>query len=248
MRLFRKSSQVHSNNVSVLHRGWYVDYPGGCTTCQQAFEPLFNTYGVDLVLTGHNHFYQRNAPTKNGQPDPNELDNPSSPWYIVNGIAGHYGGKAGYTLNPPYSRFVQNQHYGWSRLTFHNCTHLTHDFVVSNDDSILDTATLYKNRICDFSDGTLHPSTPSPTCDEWNNTVFTTNEGRSYVIECEVDRVGNDLKMVWISSNKIEDCLAACDSTSGCVGVSMSGTACYMKKRYGAAKRASYVRGARLIA
>ncbi|THZ14343.1 Metallo-dependent phosphatase [Aureobasidium pullulans] len=233
--------------IVMLHRGWYVDYPGGCTACQQAFEPLFNTYGVDLVLTGHNHFYQRNAPTKNGQPDTNELNNPSSPWYIVNGIAGHYGGKAGYTLNPPYSRFVQNQHYGWSRLTFHNCTHLTHDFVVSNDDSVSDTATLYKNRTCSFSDGSPHPSTPSPTCDEWDSNVFATDAGRSYVIECELDRVGNDLNMVWISSNKIEDCLAACDSTPGCVGTSMSGTACYMKKKLGVAKHASYVRGARLI-
>ncbi|THW87973.1 Metallo-dependent phosphatase [Aureobasidium pullulans] len=205
--------------VVMLHRGWYVNYPGGCTTCQQAFEPLFNTYGVDLVLTGHNHFYQRNSPTKNGQPDPNELNNPSSPWYIVNGIAGHYGGKAGYTLNPPCSRFVQNQHY----------------------------ATLYKNRTCSFTDGTPHPSTPSPTCDEWNSTVFATVAGRSYVIECELDRVGNDLSMVWISSNKIEDCLAACDATPGCVGTSMSGTACYMKKKLGTAKHASYVRGARLI-
>lgn len=231
----------------MLHRGWYVDYPGGCTACQQAFESLFNKYNVDLVLTGHNHFYQRNSPTANGIPDPNELNNPTAPWYIVNGIAGHYAGKAGYTLNPPYSRFVQNAHYGWSRLTFHNCTHLTHDFVVSGDNSILDTATLFKNRTCNFTDGTPKPSTAKPTCGAWNGTVFTTDQGRSYVIECELDRGGNDLKMVYVDNDRIEGCLDACDSTPGCVGASMSGTACYMKDAIGKGLNRSYVRGARLI-
>lgn len=231
----------------MLHRGWYVDYPGGCTTCQNAFEPLFNKYNVDLVLTGHNHFYQRNSPTANGVPDPNELNNPTAPWYIVNGIAGHYAGKAGYTLDPPYSRFVQNTYYGWSRLSFHNCTHLTHEFVISGNGSVLDTATLFKNRTCLFTNDTPKPATPSPTCDEWNSTVFTTEQGRNYVIECELDRAGNDLKMVYVSNDRIEGCLDACDGTAGCVGVSMSGTACYMKKAVGTGRQRSYVRGARLI-
>jgi hypothetical protein len=38
--------------------------------------------------------------------------------------------------------------YGWSRLSFHNCTHLTHGFVASNNGSVLDSATLFKNRTC----------------------------------------------------------------------------------------------------
>ncbi|KKK24806.1 hypothetical protein AOCH_005047, partial [Aspergillus ochraceoroseus] len=38
--------------------------------------------------------------------------------------------------------------YGWSRLTFHNCSHLTHEFVGSANGTVLDTATLFKDRDC----------------------------------------------------------------------------------------------------
>lgn len=81
--------------------------------------------------------------------DPKGLDNPSSPWYITNGAAGHYDG-LDKLVRPlqQYSQFAQDSAYGWSRLTFHNCTHLTHEFVASRNGSVLDTATLYKDRKC----------------------------------------------------------------------------------------------------
>ncbi|TKA49820.1 hypothetical protein B0A55_13405, partial [Friedmanniomyces simplex] len=109
------------------------------------FEPLFLNYSVDLVLSGHVHAYERNAPMFNNQPDPKELDNPAFPWYITNGAAGHYDGLD--TLDRPlqnYSRYAQDTAYGWSRLSFHNSTHLTQDFVASGNGSVLDSATLYK--------------------------------------------------------------------------------------------------------
>ncbi|KAK9364689.1 Metallo-dependent phosphatase-like protein [Lipomyces kononenkoae] len=124
---------------------------GVCDECRTAFEPLFIQYNVDLVLAGHVHFYERNAPIKNGTADPNELNNPSSPWYILNGAAGHYGGLDPVQGNPDYIRFIQNSTYGWSKLTFHNCTHLTHEFVNSENNTILDTATLYKSRTCNMA-------------------------------------------------------------------------------------------------
>ena len=36
--------------------------------------------------------------------------------------------------------------YGWSRLTIHNRTHLTHEFVASANGTVLDSATLYKEH------------------------------------------------------------------------------------------------------
>lgn len=81
------------------------------------------------------------------QPDPAELNNPDYPWYITNGAAGHYDGLD--TLVRPfqnYSRYAQDTAYGWSQLTFHNATHLTHDFIASGNGSVLDSATLYKER------------------------------------------------------------------------------------------------------
>jgi 3',5'-cyclic AMP phosphodiesterase CpdA len=79
------------------HRTWYSS-GSVCSACQTAFETLFIEHNVDLVLSGHFHVYERNAPIKNGIADPKELDNPSSPWYITNGAAGHYDGLGSFTL------------------------------------------------------------------------------------------------------------------------------------------------------
>ena len=135
------------------HRPWYVNYQNKssaiCTECKDVFEPIFLNYSVDLVLSGHIHAYQRNQPMFNYQVDPNGLQNPRAPWYITNGAAGHYDGLD--VLQRPftnYTAFAQDEIYGWSRLTFHNCSHLTHEFVVSANNSVLDTATLWKNRTC----------------------------------------------------------------------------------------------------
>ena len=153
------------------HRPWYLSHPNTtgtiCWTCKDVFEPLLIEYGADLVLSGHAHVYQRSAPLANGVIDPNELNNPSSPWYITNGAAGHYDGLD--PLQVPYQKYQRfgldttNGTYGWSRLTFHNCTHLTHDFVASRNGSVVDSATLFKNRTCmvgeNLGDGAIGSST-----------------------------------------------------------------------------------------
>jgi len=130
-----------------------------CPECQSAFEPLFNKYGVDVVLHGHKHFYERQAPvlpTSNGTgvADPNGLKNPSAPWYIINGAAGHYDGLD--SANTPYvptSRMVIDTKYGWSYFTVHNCTHLTQSFIPSGLGVPMDTVTLFKDRTCSFDEG-----------------------------------------------------------------------------------------------
>jgi hypothetical protein len=133
------------------HRPWYIsiqnDSSDVCWACKDVFEPLLYEYKVDLVLSGHVHAYERNAPVYDNRADLAELDNPRYPWYITNGAAGHYDGLD--TLNNRlnrYTRFALDTEYGWSRLTFHNATHLTHDFVASGNGSVLDSATLYKDR------------------------------------------------------------------------------------------------------
>ncbi|EFX05024.1 metallo-phosphoesterase [Grosmannia clavigera kw1407] len=138
------------------HRPWYLSHANTsgtiCWSCKDVFEPLLLKYSVDLVLSGHAHVYERQAPLANGKVDPNELNNPSSPWYITNGAAGHYDGlDALQTPRQSYSRFgldTTNATYGWSRLTFHNCSYLTHDFISSSNGSVLDSATLFKDRNC----------------------------------------------------------------------------------------------------
>lgn len=162
------------------HRPWYISYANKssaiCTECKDVFEPLFLDYSVDLVLSGHVHAYQRNAPMYDHQVDPAELDNPRFPWYITNGAAGHYDGLD--TLTRPfnnYSRYAEDSVYGWSRLTFHNCSHLTQDFVASGNGSVLDSATLFKNRTCGGGGAGSRPwhsrpaysHLPHPTLSSW---------------------------------------------------------------------------------
>ncbi|KAK9470175.1 Metallo-dependent phosphatase-like protein [Dipodascopsis tothii] len=135
------------------HRPFYASFDNNpnsiCDECREVFEPLFIEYNVDLVFAGHIHMYNRNDPMNNNVSDPNGLNNPSSPWYILNGAAGHYDGLdvAQYPLRP-YTRKNIDGVYGWSRVTIHNCTHMTHDFIASGNGSVLDTATLYKNHTC----------------------------------------------------------------------------------------------------
>ena len=98
------------------HRPYYISYQNKssavCWECKDVFEPLFLEYNVDLVLSGHVHFYQRNDPLNNSVSDPNGLNNPSSPWYITNGAAGHYDGLDPIQYPAPsYVRSIQNTTY-----------------------------------------------------------------------------------------------------------------------------------------
>jgi hypothetical protein len=77
----------------VVHHPWYASATNNsgniCGPCQMAFKQTFINYLVDLVLAGHNHFYERNMPIANGVIDTAGLNNPSAPWYVTNGVGGH---------------------------------------------------------------------------------------------------------------------------------------------------------------
>ncbi|KAF8851428.1 Metallo-dependent phosphatase [Acephala macrosclerotiorum] len=135
--------------IAAGHRPWYVS-TSECIECQPAFEPLLLQYGVDLVLHGHKHFYERHAAINNGTAQ-EITNNPTAPWYIVNGAAGHYDGLDTPTLPlVPTSREIITA-YGWNLFTVHNCTHLTTEFIASGNGSVLDTATLFKDRKCSLN-------------------------------------------------------------------------------------------------
>ncbi len=52
--------------VAVLHHPPYASGPkrGSNLPVREAVEPLFVEHGVDLVLTGHDHFYERSTPQR----------------------------------------------------------------------------------------------------------------------------------------------------------------------------------------
>lgn len=126
------------------HRPWYGTLPD-CDGCKEAFDTLLVKYDVDLVMHGHIHLYERLAPISNGTVDEAGLNNPRSPWYIINGAAGHYDGldKMPDDISPLSTQIIQGE-FGYDEITIHNRTHLTHSFITSKNDTVFDTQTLYK--------------------------------------------------------------------------------------------------------
>ncbi|KAH9828843.1 PAN domain [Teratosphaeria destructans] len=95
------------------------------------------------------------------------------------------------------------------------------------------------------SSTTASPTATGPTCPQSNNTVWTDSTGDQYMIECGIDRAQGDIATMDVSS--LGQCISKCSSTWGCVDVSLSGVACYMKNSIGAKSYNSDVLGARLV-
>lgn len=76
----------------MLHRPVYSSGAySGESVLRESFVPVFEEHGVDLVLSGHDHNYQRSFPLRAGAPDdPGLASYPqgSSPIYVVSGGAG----------------------------------------------------------------------------------------------------------------------------------------------------------------
>eukprot|EP00026_Physarum_polycephalum_P005057 Phypoly_transcript_05083.p1 GENE.Phypoly_transcript_05083~~Phypoly_transcript_05083.p1 ORF type:complete len:628 (-),score=48.63 Phypoly_transcript_05083:151-1800(-) len=110
---------------------------------QRNFEPLFAKYNVDMYIAGHMHMYERLYPISNYNPQfytDNIYLNPTAPTYIVNGAAGnderHRSGAKGY--NSSLTAASDNTNYGFGKLMVHNATHLQHQFIRAENNTIGD--------------------------------------------------------------------------------------------------------------
>ncbi|KAJ0410864.1 hypothetical protein ATCC90586_007900 [Pythium insidiosum] len=120
-------------------------------TIQKAFEELFIKYGVDLVIAGHEHSYERHLPIKRGQAvldgvsaDRKTYENPKAPVYIVTGAAGnpeenHGTGKGGQV---PWN-VVEKAEYAISLIKVTR-TELSLRHVTSGDERVLDELKIKK--------------------------------------------------------------------------------------------------------
>ncbi|GAB1727180.1 hypothetical protein NU195Hw_g8095t1 [Hortaea werneckii] len=86
---------------------------------------------------------------------------------------------------------------------------------------------------------------PSPECPESNNTLFKTPNGAEFAIECGIDHAAGDIGMVYVRN--LGECAVRCSETSGCVDVSLSGAACYLKSNLGPTSYNAAINGARLV-
>ena len=81
--------------IAIGHKPLYCSqsYPQDCnqkkSKVREGFEDLFYTYGVELVLQGHCHSYERSWPMYKGQPLAEDYTNPQAPVYIITGTTGN---------------------------------------------------------------------------------------------------------------------------------------------------------------
>jgi len=94
---------------------------GGDRTSQKAaitaFEEIFHQNHVDLYLSGHIHWYERNYPIYQGNLVQKNYDNPSATTYIINGAAGNIEGhsKSDHGAQP-WSAYLNDDVYGYGVL------------------------------------------------------------------------------------------------------------------------------------
>jgi len=142
--------------IAMSHRPMYstqtASYQGDL---RNAFQTLLINNGVDLYLSGHIHWYERLFPlTASGDVDSSAvIDNNTfvanegkSLIHIINGMAGNIESHSTLDGAPilPITAVLDDEHYGFSTLTFHNESVLTWAFVLGNGNGIGDELTVVK--------------------------------------------------------------------------------------------------------
>lgn len=99
--------------------------------------PLFDQYGVDLVIQGHEHCYERTAAVSaaNGTvvalpSGPNNVySNPGAPIYIVQGASGAMQEETFVTPTPAWSLVAIDGTFGFGRMVVNGSSTLSYEFV-----------------------------------------------------------------------------------------------------------------------
>lgn len=78
-----------------------------------------------------------------------------------------------------------------------------------------------------LASGLLVAAQSTPTCPESAGQSYTAASGATFKIECATDHQGGDIASTTV--NSLQECIAACDSTQGCVDVSLSGVVSHLQ-------------------
>jgi hypothetical protein len=139
--------------VVYFHKQMYAspsnhdDYP----TLRSTYHPLFNEYGVDLVLQAHNHNYERTYPIKFNSNSPfnpiatttntNTYTDPDGQIFATIGT----GGSSLYTFTDKEDHFVkQYEGFGILNIDITNKTQTLTGKFYANNGKIIDEFTIYK--------------------------------------------------------------------------------------------------------
>ena len=138
--------------IVYMHKPMYTS-PGAHpaeTTMRDMYHPLFDRYGVDLILNGHNHWYERSYPIKYNKSSPStpiitssskgSYTDPQGEIFVTIGTGGqslyHYTSKNSYIV-------TQYEGYGFIDINISGST-LVAKFYADSDGSVKDTFTIQK--------------------------------------------------------------------------------------------------------
>ena len=97
-------------------------YHGSEVELREALEEMYVAQGVDLVIAGHDHFYERTWPVSAGtimDTGNNErFSRGEGPIHLVIGIAGRSAYEELDEPQPEWSAYRENNSYGWTRLVY----------------------------------------------------------------------------------------------------------------------------------
>lgn len=144
---------AHPWLIAYVHRPLWTSQKGSGETCntteqsrmREVFEKMLHEGGVDLVLAGHNHMYERtwpvyNGTVYNGTVDPNDpYKNPGAAVHVVSAAGGNGESMDPFDeVQPPFSAFrsINNStcahdlcsDFGFSTITIWNATALEMSF------------------------------------------------------------------------------------------------------------------------
>jgi 3',5'-cyclic AMP phosphodiesterase CpdA len=138
--------------IAYMHKPLYTSpsMHAGYTTMRDIYHPLFDQYGVDVVLYGHNHAYERSYPMKYDKATPSvpvitssskgNYNDPQGEIFATVGTAGksvyHYNSKSPYIV-------TQYEGYGFLDIDIAG-NKLVGKFYSDNDDSVEDQFTIAK--------------------------------------------------------------------------------------------------------
>lgn len=129
------------------HRPWYSTGTGNtCTACQKAFESVIYKYGVDISIFGHVHNSQRFMPMNNSILDPNGMNDPKAPMYIIAGGPGNIEGLSSIGKNATGNVFAYADDFSYATVSFLDSQHMQTDFYRSSTGELLDSSVLYKSH------------------------------------------------------------------------------------------------------
>ena len=132
--------------IVTFHRPPFTSGGNGNDEIREYLCPLFDQYGVDLVLCGHMHIYERFYPLNHmGEVvdyNKSHYDDPPVPIYVVDGCAG----APQYSSNPKDWTVYMEKEFGYSRIsiTMSGTLHFEHVQVKNGQRKIVDAFDIEK--------------------------------------------------------------------------------------------------------